>query len=312
MKREVLLIDGRNFCYRHAYTRSQLFSKKRPTGAIFGCLSGLIRLHRYFPDAAIVFCWDGDKAKESWRHKLAPDYKGTRNKPDSEIPQEVHWIRQQIPIITEFIHNFGFRNFAVPCLEADDLIGILASNLKDKYDKIIIYSTDKDFYQLIKDPICVVRDLDKTKHCEEVTAKEIKKQHKVPLRNWLHFRSLVGEKTDNIAKPIAGVGPAKAMKMIASGVDPSKKKPHPDFKQHWKAIRLCYKLTKIVRKADDKRVPSITQKALSKILMEARAGRLYRLESSKSKKGYEYMLKFLQEYELQDIIERRDQLWKIK
>jgi len=309
--KEVLLIDGRNFCYRHAYTRTQLFSKNRPTGAIFGVLSGLIRLHRYFPDVPIVFCWDGEEATKSWRHKIAPDYKGTRNVPGKEVPLPVQHIRIQIPIITKFIHNFGFKNFSVPRVEADDLIGILATELKKKYDKVTIYSTDKDFYQLIGENVAVVRDFDKNAACKEVTAKEIKKRWKVHPKHWLHYRSLVGEGTDNIAKPIKGVGPAKALKMLAQGVDPSKDEPHPEYKEHWDKIRLCYRLTKIVRKVHDKRVPLKSQQALRLVLKEASKS-LYRDEDSKTKKKYKELLQFLSEYDLDEIMRRRDLLWKIK
>lgn len=311
--KELLLIDGRNWVYRNAYTRTTLFSKKRPTGAIFGCLSSLIRLHRFFPDAAIVFCWDGDDARESWRNKLANSYKGNRvDKKDKPVPIQVTHIRQQIPIITEFVHKFGFRNFAVPKLEADDLIGILATNLKDEYDKVTIYSTDKDFYQLIKGNVAVVRDFDKKENCKEVTIKEIKKRWGVQPKHWLHYRSLVGEKTDNIDKPIAGVGPKKAIAMLKAGVDPSSDTPHEDYKVHWDKIRLCYRLTKIVRKAHDKRLPEISQKEIRIILKSVKGKDLHRLPSSRSQKVKRYMMDFLVEYELNDIIERRQQLWQIK
>lgn len=310
--KEVLLIDGRNFVYRNSYTRTNLFSKKRPTGAIHGCLSGLIRLHRLFPDAAIVFCWDGEDARNSWRNKLATTYKGNRvDSKDKPVPIQVQHTRYQIPIITEFIHKFGFKNYSVPRIEADDLIGILATSLKETYDKVSIYSTDKDFYQLIKGNVQVIRDFDKKQPCVPVTDKEIKKRWGVASKHWLHYRSLVGEATDNIAKPIAGVGPKKAIAMLKAGVDPSSDTPHKDYVAHWDKIRLCYRLTKIIRKTHDKRLPEISQKALRIIVKEAQSTTLYRSIPNK-KKTHRYMMDFLAEYELQELIERRDLLWQIK
>lgn len=308
----MLLIDGRNFVYRNAYTRPGLRSQNRPTGAIYGCLSGLIRLGRLFPDARIVFCWDGEHARESWRNKLAASYKGNRiQKNDKDTPQVIKDIRQQIPIVVKMLDMLGFKQYTVDRLEADDLIGILATSLKQKYDKIIIYSMDKDFYQLIKGNVAVVRDLDKKIKCQEITPKEIKKRHGVVAKHWLHFRSLVGEKTDHIAKPIVGVGPKKAIAMLKAGVDPSSSIPHKDYKEHWAKIRLCYRLTKIVRKVHDKRLPEETQEALRVVLDDALVADLQR-KNKDNMKAYNRLLKFLRGYELSDIIARREQLWQIK
>jgi len=309
MHKELLLIDARNFVYRHAYTRQGLASKGRPTGAIYGAISGLIRLHRLFPGASFVFCWDGSDARDSWRNQLAASYKGNRID-KGPISKPVLDIRKQIPIVEQFLKKMGFVNLSVPRLEADDLIGILATALRDEYDTVTIYSMDKDFYQLIKGNVQVVRDLDKKEKCTPVTSKEIKKRWGVAPKHWLHYRSLVGEKTDNIAKPIAGVGPKKAIAMLQAGVDPSSDDPHPEYKKHWHKIRLCYRLTKIVRKVHDKRVPEISQKELRIILSKVQGKDLHR--SPKTKKMYQYMMDFLAEYELSELIARRDLLWRIQ
>lgn len=315
-KKELLLIDGRNFCYRHFHTRKELTSRGRPTGAIFGTLSALIRLHRFFPDASIVFCWDGRGSKQSWRHKLNPDYKANRKrKPGEPIPKEVTDIRIQIAIIEKLIDRLGFRNFSVPKFEADDLIGVLATALKKQFHKIIIYSSDKDYFQLVKDNVVVVRDTDKKLNCREITAKEMKKHYKVGPKQWLHFRSLTGDHSDNIKKPIAGIGEVKALQLLAAGLDPSKKKPFKNenfnFKKEWPAVRIAYKLSKIVRVYNDSRVPEVAQKALKKILQEVKGSRLERTKEGRSKKTYNYLLKFLAEYHLADLMERREQLWRI-
>jgi hypothetical protein len=98
---------------------------------------------------------------------------------------------------------------------------------------------------------------------------------------------------------------------LKAGADPSSDTPHPDYKKHWDKIRLCYRLTKIVRKVHDKRVPEISQNSLRKILKECQSEDLHRASKSKTKKVYNYMMEFLAEYELSDLIERRDKLWHI-
>lgn len=313
MQQEVLLIDARNFVYRHAFTRTALSSKGRPTGGIFGVLMGLIRLHKFFPDAYIVFCWDGKDASKSWRHKLAPDYKSNRKaKKGVEVPKPIQDIRKQIPIIEQFIKKFGFRQFSVPRLEADDLIGVLASTWKEHFRKVIVYSTDRDFYQLVKDNVVVVRDFDKTQKCKEITAKEIRKEYGVAPKDWLRYRALVGDPGDKIDKPIKRVGEKKALAMLAEGVDASKSQPHEKYAKHWPKIRLAYSLSKIVRKHDDSRVPAKTQRALHKIIRKTARNRFRLHRKNRDQETYDYMMRFLVEFELLELIAKRDFLWAIK
>jgi DNA polymerase-1 len=164
---DIILVDAKNAVYRHGYTRAQLrTSTGQSTGAIFGMLSCLIRLHRYYPKALFLFCWDGQKPKESWRHKLCPTYKSNRGV--GEVPKEVQAILAQIPEIKKMLRLMGFAQFEVANIEADDEIGIIAVALAKRKDvsRVLVYSMDKDYFGLIDDKIHVVRDLDKSMKCK--------------------------------------------------------------------------------------------------------------------------------------------------
>lgn len=311
-KQQVILIDGRNWCYRHGYTRIGLSSRGRPTGALFGAIQGLIRLNRMYPKAAIVFCWDGKKSDQSWRHRLCSTYKSNRVVKTGEVNPLVSAIRSQIPLIMSFLRMYGIKQFDVPKLEADDLIGILSTALKSDYEKVIIHSTDRDFYQLIKGNVLVVRDLDKKLHGLEFTAQDVKNEFGVYPKDWLKFRAFVGDKGDRIDKPIPGIGGVKALKILAAGVDASKKKPHPEYKEHWHKIRLAYKLSRILRKYDDPKLPKITQDALRTILMQSSKNLCRSKSITESKKAYKEMIKFLCEFELEELIAQSTVLWRIR
>ena len=120
----VILIDSKNYAYRHCYTRTQLSSRGRPTGLLHGAIQGLLRLHRVFPDAVFVFCWDGEESTKSWRHGLAANYK--QNRVSTEITPERKALFQQIPILRSMLTHLGFCQLEVRTLEADDLIGVMA------------------------------------------------------------------------------------------------------------------------------------------------------------------------------------------
>lgn len=307
-KPDLLLIDGRNWCYRNGYTRVGLSSRGRPSGVIYGCLHSLLRLNRFFPNAAIVVCWDGKDASKSWRHKLCAGYKSNRVTDKTKaIPQPVLDIRAQIPVVEQVLDIIGIRQFSVNRLEADDLIGVMATHHKDRFNKVLIYSTDRDFYQLIVDNVAVVRDIDKSKKGLEITAKEIEKKYGVAPKDWLKYRAFVGDAGDRIDKPIKGIGEQKALKILAAGVDASKSKPHVDYARHWKAIRLAYKLSKIVRTPDSRYLPRVTSNTLRSLLKQTD---LFR--QSKTMHDYKRFVEFLADYDLEQIMASRHKLWSIR
>lgn len=318
-ERTVIIIDGKNFCYRHAWTHRDLRSGRQATGMLYGCITGLLRLARLHPGAVIVICWDGEHANLSWRHRLAKDYKSNRNKADA--PQFVKDMRSQIPLFMKFLELLGFKQFKLDKLEADDLIGILSSHVRTMADRVLIYSTDRDFYQLIRKNVYVVRDQDKAKMCKPISRKEILKEHGVEPKDWLKYRGIVGDPGDHIMKP-KGYGPKTALKLIAAGVDVSHNHgyPHPRSGadllytgiplKDWELMRLNYKLSKILKDALAKQLTSEEGKECQRFLKQIKC--IQDMErTGKKEKVYKDMLKFLALYEFEELMRRRKELWEL-
>jgi DNA polymerase-1 len=310
----VILIDGKNYAFRHGFTQQQLFSKKRPTGMLYGAITGLARLARTYPSATFIFCWDGEKRNESWRHRLAKDYKANRSG-GGEPPQWVRFIHYQIPIFTYFLKLLGFKQIKIESLEADDLIGIVSEHLKTMVDKVIIYSTDRDFYQLIRKNVYVVRDQDKKKKCAPIKGSEILKEYGVTPKEWLKYRALVGDSGDNILK-VKGIrlGPKTAIKLVAAGMDASKREGcnNKKYKKHWDKIRLNYQLSKILRKVDTRLLLTKTCESLNNELRQIKTfSDTQRSAVGKKRKVYKKMLEFFAEYDMEELMRRRKELWEI-
>jgi 5'-3' exonuclease len=291
-----------------------------PTGVIYGVLAGMLRLHRYYPKAAMVFCWDGGETDKSWRHILAKTYKERRRDKRGEKPQEVKDVYVQIPQLKILLGVMGFLQIEIPKLEADDMIGILSHTLTNKkgIDKVYIYSSDKDFVQLMSSRVKLIRDSkkEKAKKCVPLTRKKFKKEFGIDASDWNNYRALVGEKTDDIRKPLPkGIGPKTALAMLASGCDPSSDKCTVDkLKDCWKDVRLNYKLVKIVKRLDDKRLPTDVRKQVKQILDQIQSvssDKLYRSKQGISREGYRAMVKLLGKYELSLLLEARRDLLKI-
>jgi DNA polymerase I len=317
---DVLLIDGKNYAWRHGWTRRMLrTSNGFPTGVIYGVLSGMLRLNRMYPDTPMIFCWDGVDTKNSWRHKLAKTYKANRiKKAEGEKPQEVKDVYVQIPPLRILLAQMGYLQLEISQLEADDLIGILSATLAKKVDHVLIYSSDKDFIQLMSDRVLLIRDIDKKQKCRPLQEKEVKEDFGILPADWIKYRSLVGDPSDNIRKPVKGLGPKTALKMLAAGYDPSKKVPYlnlnPTLQANWENVRLNYDLTKIVRRPNDSRLPIKVQKKVQKIVdavSKAPVRKLGRTKEGKSISSYRAMMRTLSQYELQTLLEARHSLWAL-
>src|SRR4051794_11081467 len=116
--RELFLIDGNSLVYRafFALPESIATSDGRPTNAIFGFASMLVKLVSEYGMAPTVVVWD---AGHSGRKEVYEPYKAQRaSRPDL--------LREQWPALEPLVDAFGHRNLKVDGFEADDVIATLA------------------------------------------------------------------------------------------------------------------------------------------------------------------------------------------
>ena len=101
----------------------------------------------YFDEyGELVICCDG---KHSWRREFFPQYKAMRKSGRetssvdwSEIFEMFNQLKREIK------ENFPYRVIEVDTAEADDIIGTLIIRQREKGEKVLIVSSDKDFIQL--------------------------------------------------------------------------------------------------------------------------------------------------------------------
>lgn len=288
----VILVDGRNFVFRHHYPNKGLSTQDgKPTSVLHGCLSGLLSLANRLPDIPIVFVWDG--GGNTWRHRLlqpslgentiekqtkakgvavgqvsgvflpslghialpkpkpepvkVEGYKATRDmNATAQMLDDKKIAVKQIPELMSLLELLGIRSFKITNLEGDDLIGILTTALLQRkiFEKVIIHSTDKDFYQLISKEVSVLKGIDKGQ-LVWARREEIPLQYGINVEEWVKYRALVGDKSDNIPNFLTGVGPVTAVKWMRMGLDPSVKRfedlPYL-VKQQLKTVKLKGKL----------------------------------------------------------------------
>ena len=137
----LLLVDGSSYLYRAFHALPDLRNQAgEPTGALYGVLNMLRRLESdYKADyKAVVFDAKGKTFRDDWY----PEYKAHR----PPMPEDL--VRQIEPIHAA-IKAAGWPLLMIGGVEADDVIGTLASNAAVDGVDTLISTGDKDLTQLV-------------------------------------------------------------------------------------------------------------------------------------------------------------------
>ena len=206
-----LLLDMNNLLWRAAHvTRGSNYDKIGMAAHII--LTSMMHINRQFKIDHVVVCYDG----QSWRKKVDPRYKlnrkvveQARTKDEQEFAEMLYALNNDI---SEFFEND--TNVTVlknNILEADDLIAGWIKIHPD--DEHIIYSSDKDFIQLLSDNVSIHNGIDGTTYTIHDTLKDGKPKldkNKKPIgpidpEYFLFEKIIRGDTSDNIKPSYPGV-----------------------------------------------------------------------------------------------------------
>lgn len=253
-KGTVLLCDGNNMVCRGGFATPPLSDiNGNPTNAIKGFMNILIADIYKVKPTHVVVAWDKGGAV-NWRKKLYPEYKGNRAK-GSEMPQAMVDILSQTRPLRKLLKTIGIRTSCRAGVEADDIIGTLATTFSQDNYKVIINSRDKDFGQLVTDNVkmMIAVGTDKRAFLDE---EGIKEKFGVWPEQIQDYLVLQGDGVDNIPG-VYKCGPATAAKLLTAHVDlkgviANKALMTPALLKNFNEAQPMFKLTKklVVIKTD--------------------------------------------------------------
>jgi DNA polymerase I len=198
----LLLVDGSSYLYRAFHALPDLRNRKgEPTGAIYGVLNMLRRLHRdtRADYSACVF----DAKGRTFREEAYPEYKATR----PPMPDD---LAAQIAPLHETIEAMGWPLLIVEGVEADDVIGTLAREAERAGLRVVISTGDKDITQLVSPGVTLVNTMSN----ETLDAVSVEKKFGVKPERIIDYLALVGDSVDNVPG-VEKVGPKTAAKWLA-------------------------------------------------------------------------------------------------
>lgn len=199
----LLIVDGHAVAYRAFFAIRDLNGPdQRPTNAIFGFIKIFGRLRSVVAPACPVVVWDGGLSPD--RLGLLPGYKGQR-------PAMPDALCQQMGALKEYLRAAGITSLTEAGVEADDLIATLCRRAREAGLRVVLASSDKDFFQLISNSVGMLNPADKTETIW--SAAEVLEKTGVAPGQVVDWLSLVGDSADNISG-VPGVGVKTAADLL--------------------------------------------------------------------------------------------------
>ncbi len=207
--KRVTLIDGHALAYRSYFalqrsSGSLTTSKGEPVQAIYGFLKTVMRhvkdgVKKGTREGAVIVVFD--PPVKTFRHEAFENYKAGR----ADTPDDLH---EQVHKIKKIVDLMGLMRLEEPGYEADDVIGTLATRAEAEGIAVRILTSDRDAYQLLSENVKVIASDDR-----EVGPAEVLEKYGVRVDQWVDYRSLTGDSSDNIPGA-RGIGPKGAQKLL--------------------------------------------------------------------------------------------------
>ncbi|MCD9476116.1 DNA polymerase I [Photobacterium phosphoreum] len=200
----LILIDGSSYLYR-AYHAAPNFTNSdgEPTGAIYGVVNMLRSMLRQFSTDRIAVIFDA-KGK-TFRDDIYPEYKANR----PPMPED---LRGQIAPLHAVIKAMGLPLIAISGVEADDVIGTLATQASKQGMPVLISTGDKDMAQLVDQNVTLINTMTDV----VMDPAGVVDKFGIGPELIIDYLALMGDKVDNIPG-VPGVG-EKTAKALLTGV----------------------------------------------------------------------------------------------
>ncbi len=201
----LLAVDAPFVLYRSffALPDSILGADERPVNALLGAANVLLRIAADRGPRAIVVCFGAEAA--AYRVELS---QLSRDRPP--LPEALAWQFEQAP---EFLQAFGWSTQGSPDLEADDLLGSLASAEEGAGGETLILTGDRDMYQCVGERVRVLYLKSGISGFEEVDPAEVKRRYGVGPALVPDFIALRGDPSDGLPGA-PGIGPKTAAELL--------------------------------------------------------------------------------------------------
>ena len=208
---KITIIDGNSLLFRSYYATAypgveiMRGPDGTPTNAIFAFSNMLNKIvHNLKDGEGIIVAFDA--AKHNFRHDVLETYKANRKPAPEDLVA-------QFPVAREFLKSFGIFQFEEEGFEGDDIAGTIAKKAEEAGYDVFIYTSDRDFLQLVSDKITVNIIRKGLSDVVAMTPEKVREDYGFEPKQIIDFKGLRGDSSDNLPG-IPGIGEKTAVKLI--------------------------------------------------------------------------------------------------
>ena len=208
---KITIIDGNSLLFRAyyatAYPGMEIMRNQEgiPTNAIFAFSNMINKIVSSLKEGeGIIVAFDA--AKHNFRHDALETYKANRKPAPAELVE-------QFPIARDFLRNFGIFQFEEEGFEGDDIAGTIARNAEKSGYDVTIYTSDRDFLQLVSKKVTVNIIRKGMSDVVPMTPELVKETFGFEPVQIIDYKGLRGDSSDNLPG-IPGIGEKTAVKLI--------------------------------------------------------------------------------------------------
>jgi len=236
LRPKLYIIDASAYVFRAYFALAPLSSKGRPSHALAGFASMILKLLKdHGPENCVVVF---DSKKPTFRKDIFPEYKANRDAPPPDLSD-------QIVAVMDLCKAADLAILQGEGFEADDWIASLVKKSEKDFE-VVILSSDKDLTQLINPQVSMFDSF----RNRWIRKPEVIEKWGVPPEQMLDLLALTGDTSDNIPG-IDGVGPKTAARLLTDyqsidgiyeHLEELSPKMAEKFKQGKEAVTLSKKL----------------------------------------------------------------------
>lgn len=177
-----------------------------PTGGVYGFAAMSLELIKRLQPDYVCVAWDKPKTNIRKRLKMYPQYKAGRKPPPPDF-------YTQIPILHELLKAFHWPMYELDDYEADDIMGALAVQAREKDIETMLITSDLDALQLINGHVKVYALKKGFSNIEEFHPESFEAKYGIKVEQFLDLKALKGDSSDNIPG-VPGVGEKTATQLL--------------------------------------------------------------------------------------------------
>ena len=179
-----------------------------------------MKIYPFIDKSKYIFCMDCPR-KEIWRTDIYPEYKVNRKTQVANFEFDVGKVFEYAHnyLLPKIIEQFDAIKVQSKSAQGDDVIAVLAQKYVNNGKDVIIMTRDRDMVQLSCDKITVITQDGTIREPRTELETLIKNKNincQITNKDFLLFKIIVGDSSDDIPNIKEGIGPKRALELVTN------------------------------------------------------------------------------------------------